>query len=146
MVQDTRLINIFYHSKWTIWSDMSVVGYCVVGGGGGVLCESFPEQLWLHCTVYCVWLVAGEPAQWVSQQQSVRLVWGQLSEGNNIHKMLPKNFSLKKLFVIFSFFEIFCTRVGNSERFSQGMSLVTFYCFLPIHFIISCTHVNIKSN
>ena len=29
--------------------DVSIVGNCVVGGeggGGGVLCESFPEQLW----------------------------------------------------------------------------------------------------
>lgn len=34
--------------------------------------------------------------------------------------MLPKNYSLRKILVVFSFFEIFCTRVGNSERFSQG--------------------------
>ena len=36
------------------------------------------------------------------------------------HTMLPKNYSLRKILVVFSFFEIFCTRVGNSERFSQG--------------------------
>ena len=34
--------------------------------------------------------------------------------------MLPKNYSLRKILVVFSFFEIYCTRVGNSERFSQG--------------------------
>jgi len=34
--------------------------------------------------------------------------------------MLPKNYCFKKILVVFSFFEIFCTRVGNSERFGQG--------------------------
>ena len=34
--------------------------------------------------------------------------------------MLPKNESLRKILVVFSFFETFCTRVGNSERFGQG--------------------------
>ena len=37
--------------------------------------------------------------------------------------MLPKNYSLRKILVVFSFFEIYCTRVGNSERFSQGKHL-----------------------
>ena len=36
--------------------------------------------------------------------------------------MLPKNYCFKKILVVFSFFEIFCTRVGNSERFGQGES------------------------
>jgi len=34
--------------------------------------------------------------------------------------MLPKNDCLRKIFVVFSFFETFCTRVGHSERFGQG--------------------------
>ena len=40
--------------------------------------------------------------------------------------MLPKNYSLRKILVVFSFFEIFCTRVGNSERFSQGKLMLQF--------------------
>ena len=43
----------------------------------------------------------------------------QTAYGATTHKiMLPKNY--RKILVVFSFFEIFCTRVGNSERFSQG--------------------------
>ena len=40
---------------------------------------------------------------------------------NNTHsEMLPRNDFLRKILVVFSFFETFCTRVGNSERFGQG--------------------------
>merc|ERR1711892_305396 len=48
------------------------------------------------------------------------LVERQLTDCNNTYKMLPKNYCFKKILVVFSFFEIFCTRVGNSERFGQG--------------------------
>ena len=47
------------------------------------------------------------------------LVKRQLTEQQH-NIMLPKNYSLRKILVLFSFFEIYCTRVGNSERFSQG--------------------------
>ena len=46
---------------------------------------------------------------------------------NNTHRMLPKNESLRKILVVFSFFETFCTRVGNSERFGQGESSLSFF-------------------
>ena len=49
---------------------------------------------------------------------------------NNTHRMLPKNESLRKILVVFSFFETFCTRVGNSERFGQGESSLSY--FFPI--------------
>jgi hypothetical protein len=53
-------------------------------------------------------------------QTGTSLVARQLTNCNNTHKMLPKNYCFKKILVVFSFFEIFCTRVGNSERFGQG--------------------------
>ena len=46
---------------------------------------------------------------------------------NNTHRMLPKNESLRKILVVFSFFETFCTRVGNSERFGQGESSLSYF-------------------
>ena len=48
---------------------------------------------------------------------------------NNTHRMLPKNESLRKILVVFSFFETFCTRVGNSERFGQGESSLSYFFF-----------------
>ena len=41
--------------------------------------------------------------------------------------MLPKNESLRKILVVFSFFETFCTRVGNSERFGQGKRPLSYF-------------------
>ena len=41
--------------------------------------------------------------------------------------MLPKNESLRKILVVFSFFETFCTRVGNSERFGQGKPSLSYF-------------------
>ena len=41
--------------------------------------------------------------------------------------MLPKNESLRKILVVFSFFETFCTRVGNSERFGQGKPHICYF-------------------
>lgn len=46
--------------------------------------------------------------------------------------MLPKNESLRKILVVFSFFETFCTRVGNSERFGQGKPSLSYFILLLI--------------
>lgn len=54
-----------------------------------------------------------------SREGQTSLVKRQLTEQQH-NIMLPKNYSLRKILVLFSFFEIYCTRVGNSERFSQG--------------------------
>ena len=62
----------------------------------------------------------------LSKAGQTSLVSRQLNEQQHTHKMLPKNYSLRKILVVFSFFEIFCTRVGNSERFSQGKMLLQF--------------------
>ena len=51
---------------------------------------------------------------------------------NNTHRMLPKNESLRKILVVFSFFETFCTRVGNSERFGQGKPSLSYFILLLI--------------
>ena len=55
----------------------------------------------------------------VAAEGQTSLVKRQLTEQQH-NIMLPKNYSLRKILVLFSFFEIYCTRVGNSERFSQG--------------------------
>ena len=66
-----------------------------------------------------LWAVSDSCVGGGCREGQTSLVKRQLTEQQH-NIMLPKNYSLRKILVLFSFFEIYCTRVGNSERFSQG--------------------------
>ena len=112
----------------------------------------FSEQLWQPCIGRRpqLWQLV-EPSAGRSQLLPIAQLPGQTAHQSlsrqlklqqHTQTMLPRNESLRKFLVVFSFFETFCTRVGNSERFGQGRHFLILLLVFSWYFLTVGGRIN----